>query len=209
MLLRIIIPTYNGERTIAKTVGHLLSQTRDVSGVSVLIIPNGCTDQTCEEVGKFKKEKMVEIYTLSESSKILAMNLGASLSRNYRYMVFMDDDCRVNKPDILAGIEALETNPNLHALALQPKGTINSPTPWGRVRQRIFRQATEYRFLATPKKYMVGRFMMFRSDSWVDIPESVIHDDAWLTRIHFPNLKILHRNFVCYTPSSSIKESGG
>ena len=206
MLLRIIIPTYNGEKTVAQTVDHLLAQIKDASNISILIIPNGCTDRTREKIGKFKREKVVEVHPLDDASKILAINSGASLSKGYKYLAFMDDDCRVSRGCVLAGIKTLEANPSLHTIALRPKGLINSPTPWGRVWQRIFSQATEHRFLQSPKRYMVGRFMIFRSDRWVDIPKAVIHDDAWLTRAHFPNIQVLPYDFVFYTPSSNPKE---
>lgn len=206
MLLRIIIPVHNGEKIVGTTIAHLLKQVEGRAGISLLIIPNACKDNTVAVVEKFKSNGRVEICLSDIASKMAAMNLGTKLSKSYKYIAFMDDDSLVNFEDIQAGFTSLENEKSLHVVALQPKGMVNSSSLIKRFWQKVFAQSTENRFLKFPKRYMVGRFMLFRASAWEDIPEHIIHDDAWLTRVHLPNIKILTGNYVYYTPSSDPKE---
>lgn len=202
----IIIPSHNSEKHITDTVRQLERETEGLD-CKILVVANGCTDNTVTILKQLGNDiPRLEVLVLDLASKMNAMNKGAEFCKNYELIAFMDDDCRIDKEAILACLKTHTIHKNLHAVALTPKAVITESNILGRFWQKVFSQSTESTFLLEPKKYMVGRFMMFKTVYWKDIPLNLIADDAWLSRYHWPYIKILNNQYVHYKPSSSVKE---
>ncbi len=182
---------------------HIYNEIQNVDyDVDVCVISNGCTDSTGDLLEKNCPNYDFIHLDLFEGSKIKAMNFVANkFQDDYELIAFMDDDVKVFSKGIIRVIE--ELNSGYCSVSLAPKGQLTERGLIKRFWQNVFKMSSEYMFLNEPKKYMVGRFMGFRLDKWVDIPENMIHDDAWLTRIHWPKVLVIADSYVYYIPSSN------
>ncbi|MBU2638803.1 MAG: glycosyltransferase family 2 protein [Nanoarchaeota archaeon] len=85
MKLSISIPAHNEENYIGKA---LESMPEDVE---IVVVCNGCTDNTFKVVNAFSKEKNIKIFNLPEKGVSKARNYGAKMASGEK-LVFMDAD---------------------------------------------------------------------------------------------------------------------
>jgi len=100
----VIIPAHNEEKYISKTVLALLSQ--EYPNFEVIVVPNGCNDQTEQKVQEIISEtgfgNVVKSYTDPVANVSKARNIGAQNSSG-NVLVFLDADTIV-KPDTLVKV---------------------------------------------------------------------------------------------------------
>jgi len=56
----VIIPVYNGEKTLARCLNSVLNQTH--SNYEVIVVDNNSTDKTKEIINKFKEEIFFDLF---------------------------------------------------------------------------------------------------------------------------------------------------
>jgi glycosyltransferase involved in cell wall biosynthesis len=83
MSLTVIIPAYNEEKYIAKTI-------QSISGAEIIVVCNGCTDNTAT----IAKNNGAIVIETNKKGVSLARNLGAQNSTNSR-LIFLDADTLV------------------------------------------------------------------------------------------------------------------
>ncbi len=87
-LFSIVIPAYNEEKYIRKTLQSIKSQTfRDFE---IIVVANGCTDKT-EEIVKKRANSDLRLLSLPKANVSVARNAGA-LNANGNVLVFVDAD---------------------------------------------------------------------------------------------------------------------
>ncbi len=123
----IIIPAFNEETLIAKTLTTLFND-NSLRDIEVLVICNGCNDQTYYQVNSFIKEnalslenKNIDLLVLetSKASKTNALNIGINNSRGL-IKVLIDADIQINGEDINILIDELQ-NKKLKAISPRVK----------------------------------------------------------------------------------------
>lgn len=97
-LISVIIPAHNEEKYIQKTVESILTQT--YPQVEIIIVPNGCTDNTHKKVQSIitkspPKTRILSI-TQKEAHVSLARNKGADVAKG-EILVFLDADTTLEK----------------------------------------------------------------------------------------------------------------
>jgi len=88
-LVSIIIPCYNSENTIKKTVESVLSQTYDK--FECIIIDDGSADNSKREISKTLEDKRIKYYHQSNKGLSVTRNRGVDLSKG-DYIYFLDSD---------------------------------------------------------------------------------------------------------------------
>lgn len=88
-MISVIIPAYNEEKYLEQTIISVRSQ---LVPHEVIVVPNGCTDNT-EKIAKKFADKTISIKTRGVSK---ARNKGASISK-YNTLVFLDADTVLSK----------------------------------------------------------------------------------------------------------------
>jgi len=86
-LVSIIIPLFNKEKYISKTIESALSQ--DYQNIEITVVDDGSTDQSLEIVQRYKDK--IQIYTQVNQGAPRARNFGFSKSKG-DYIQFLDAD---------------------------------------------------------------------------------------------------------------------
>lgn len=91
--ISVIIPAHNEENYIKKTIHSLKTQT--YQNFEVIVVTNGCTDET-EETVKSKVNDKIKHYDLSAANVSRARNFGAGKAEG-DILVFLDADTTLNE----------------------------------------------------------------------------------------------------------------
>lgn len=106
----VILPVYNAERTIRKTILSVLEQ-KDVL-LELVVINDGSIDGTCNVLNEFKNKENIKIFTQENKGVSYARNEGIRNARG-EYCFFIDSDDYLEKSTLakmisLAKAESLE-----------------------------------------------------------------------------------------------------
>lgn len=94
-LVSLIIPAFNAEKTIEKTLASIFSQTFD--NFEIIVVNDGSKDKTQKILGQYKNK--ITIVKQTNKGAPAARNTGAKLARG-RYIIFVDDDVTL-RPEML------------------------------------------------------------------------------------------------------------
>ncbi|MGW7436411.1 glycosyltransferase [Streptomyces sp. NPDC054849] len=109
----IVIPAHNEGRVIGRLLDALLADTPE-SGPDIVVVCNGCTDDTAEVAGaRGPRVRVVEIPT---PSKHTALRVGDEHARGFPRL-YVDADVVVGAADVRALVGALTGSPQLLAAA--------------------------------------------------------------------------------------------
>jgi len=72
----IIVPCWNEETTVSKTIHSLLSLDYPKNKLKILIVDDGSTDKTWNNIQKFKNNPQIEMYSKENGGKYTALNFG-------------------------------------------------------------------------------------------------------------------------------------
>lgn len=92
--ISVIVPVYNGEKSIERCLNSLLCQT--VSNYEIIVINNNSVDHTAAILDKYKSNKKIKIFNCKEKGVSNARNYGL-LQVNSKYVAFVDADDFVEK----------------------------------------------------------------------------------------------------------------
>jgi glycosyltransferase involved in cell wall biosynthesis len=104
--ISVVLPVYNGARTIARTVASVLAQT--YPDFELIIVNDGSADNTLEIISKID-DRRVKIETRKHAGVSASRNYGAACSRG-RYLAFIDSDDIWLPEKLEVQIDALEKN---------------------------------------------------------------------------------------------------
>jgi glycosyltransferase involved in cell wall biosynthesis len=121
ILFSIIIPTYNREKFIVKTIQSLLSQT--YSNFELIIVDDGSTDNT-EKVVREIEDQRIQYHKKENGERGAARNYGARLAKG-NYINFFDSDDLAYSNHLSEAIVMLQkfNNPEVFHLGYDIKNT--------------------------------------------------------------------------------------
>lgn len=105
--ISVIIPVYNGERTIAQTVQSVLNQT--FQEFEIIISNDGSTDGTLEVLSQMSDPR-IQVYSDANAGQGASRNRGFERSKG-QYIAFLDADDLWTPDKLELQLEALESNP--------------------------------------------------------------------------------------------------
>lgn len=106
-LISVIIPVYNGEKTIIKTIKSVLNQT--LADLELIIINDGSQDSTLEVI-KNLSDFRLKIFSYPNAGQAVSRNRGLSLASG-EYISFLDADDLWTADKLEAQLKALQNNP--------------------------------------------------------------------------------------------------
>ena len=105
--ISVVIPVYNGERTIEETIASVLAQT--FTDFELIIINDGSQDQTLEIIQQFTDPR-IKLYSYSNGGLAASRNRGLAKSQG-EYISFLDADDLWTKEKLASQYQALQSYP--------------------------------------------------------------------------------------------------
>lgn len=106
-IISIVMPAYNGERTILETLNSLQEQT--FSDFEIIVINDGSTDSTLEILNNFKDPRL-KIFSYENGGLTVARNRGLSHSSG-EFITLLDQDDLWTPDKLELQLAALQQNP--------------------------------------------------------------------------------------------------
>ncbi len=129
----IIVPCYNEEHTLYKTIRSLLALDYPKDKLNIFIIDDGSTDNTWAVAERFKKYKNIQIFKKENGGKHTALNLGLEHIRT-PFMGCLDADSFVDS-NALKRIMTYFDNPETMAVA--PSIMVHNPKGMLQIAQKV------------------------------------------------------------------------
>lgn len=129
----IIVPCWNEENTIVKTIFSLLKLDYPKDKLSIIAVDDGSTDNTWKVLQKFSKNKQVMLLKKENGGKHTAVNLGISVSKS-DLVGCLDADSFVH-PQALKRIANRFSDPSV--MAVTPSMKINNPQNYLELIQKV------------------------------------------------------------------------
>jgi glycosyltransferase involved in cell wall biosynthesis len=107
----IVIPAHNEQAGLARLLPLLLDP-HDANALRIIVVCNGCTDQSASVAGSFGPS--VEVVELEEASKAAALSTGAAMTRQFP-ILFVDADVAIDSASVAAIVRTLESGDVLAA----------------------------------------------------------------------------------------------
>ena len=121
-LISIIVPIYNAEKYIKKTLDAITAQT--YKNIEIILINDGSTDNTLNIINKYN-DKRIKVITTPNMNVSNARNTGLKEARG-EYISFIDSDDLINKDYIAALYDSLKVTNSDYAhasISVEREGT--------------------------------------------------------------------------------------
>lgn len=129
----IVVPCWNEENTILKTVFSLLKLDYPKEKLSIIVVDDGSTDKTWNVLQRFARNKQIKLLKKENGGKHTAVNLGISVS-NSDLVGCLDADSFVH-PQALKRIAYRFADPSV--MAVTPSMKINNPQNYLELIQKV------------------------------------------------------------------------
>ena len=106
-LISVILPVYNGERTIEETIRSVLNQT--FSDFELIIINDGSQDNTLKAIEKIEDTR-IQVFSYPNAGQAASRNRGISKAKG-EYIAFIDADDLWTHDKLEAQLDALQEHP--------------------------------------------------------------------------------------------------
>lgn len=120
----VIIPCWNEENTIKRTVESLLNINYPKDKLNIFLIDDGSTDNTFKELKKFESYKNVTIFQKENGGKHTALNLGLEHTKT-EFVGCLDADSFADSESLVRIMSYFEKDPS--AMAVAPSIIVENP----------------------------------------------------------------------------------
>jgi glycosyltransferase involved in cell wall biosynthesis len=188
-----VIPAHNEESVISRCLSRLTSDGY-TNQLQIIVVCNGCSDNTDQVAGKFAG---VEVVSIETASKIAALNAGDQYAKHFP-IAYVDADINVTGSDLI--LAAHELSDTVHVVA--PRMCIDLTGSSGLVKSfyRVWMQLPYF-----SANHMVGSGVFILSEkgrSRFGLFPDVISDDGYVRSL-FDNTERKTANkssFTVYAP---------
>ena len=159
----IIVPCYNEEKTIGKTLMSLLNLNYPKNKLQIIVVNDGSTDSTANVLERFSRRKNIDIFHKKNEGKFTALNFGLTKTKG-EFVGCLDADSFVEKDALKKIVIYFEDE---SVMSVVPSIIVHSPSNIIQFIQRV-----EYQwgiFLRKTLSYVgslyaaPGPFSIFRS----------------------------------------------
>ena len=199
-LISVVIPVYNGEKTIAETIESVLNQS--FSNFEIVVINDGSQDSTLDVIASIQDPR-IKIFSYPNAGLSASRNRGISQSSG-EFIAFLDADDLWTPDKLEAQLTALQENPNA-AVAYSWTDFIDEtsqflkPGPHFTISGDVYAELLRGNFLANGSNPLIRRQALIKVGSF-DVSFSGVADwELYLrlaTHYHFvavPSPQILYR----------------
>lgn len=160
----IMVPVWNEEKTVSKTLGSLLKLNYPKNKVKIFVINDGSSDNTAKVLSNYENNKQIRIFHKENGGKYTALNLGLKHARS-ELVGCLDADSYVKADSLIHIAKAFEDK---RVMSVVPSIKVHEPKT---ILQKL--QAAEYMlsvfmrfsFCALGSQYITpGPFSFFRRE---------------------------------------------
>lgn len=197
-LVSVIIPLFNKEKYIIKTIESVLAQT--YQNIEIIVVDDGSTDKSLENIQRYKDK--IQIYTQSNQGAPRARNFGFSKSKG-EYIQFLDADDGIGNNKISSQVDLL--NGETLGIATCP-WTYNDEKY--RVRKSIYKNfecSVDLLYAIwssgeffNPASWLLPRAIVDKAGPW-DEELLVDQDGEYFARVLMQDCKVLFARNSCCT----------
>ncbi len=112
----IVVPCWNEEKTISKTVHSLLDMNYPKDKLNIFLVDDGSTDSTWEVIQTFKKHENIQVFHKENGGKHTALNLGLEKSTT-DFFGCLDADSIADRESLVRIMSYFEKDPSTMAVA--------------------------------------------------------------------------------------------
>lgn len=170
-MISVVIPAHNEEAVIGRCLASLTAG-ESASSLQIIVVCNGCNDNTAAVAGQFPGVKVIAI---DKASKIAALNAGDQALDSYP-VAYVDADVDVSAEDLVIASEGLSDS--VHIVAPRLRINLVGSNIWVRAFYRIWMQLP---YFATNN--MVGSGIFILSEAGrkrFGVFPDVIADDGYV-----------------------------
>jgi len=209
----IVVPCYNEEKTVQKTVDSLLAIDYPREKLGIFVIDDGSKDSTWNVIQKYRDNPQVTIHRKENGGKYTALNYGIEHSTT-DFIGCLDADSLVDAKTLKKIMKRFEEDPV--AMAVTPAIRIYKPSTIVQ-----FIQSTEYTFTILIKKIMAflgaiyvtpGPFTIFKRDVFKrigmfrDAHNTEDMEIAFRMQAHHLKIENVHNAWVYTVGPNTIKK---
>lgn len=212
----VIMPVYNGEKTIQEAIESVLNQT--FADFELIVIDDGSQDSTLDILGTIQDPR-VKVFSYDNAGVSASRNRGLELTCG-KFVAFLDADDLWTADKLEAQLQALEANPQA-ALAYSWTEFIDEAGQCVGTRLEsiyvgnVFAQLLESNFIGSGSNPLISTQVF---DEVGGFDESLTHGEDWelylriAARYHFavvPSVQVLYRVTDYSATSNAIKLEEG
>ena len=180
-IISVIIPVYNGEKTIGETMASVLQQT--FADFELIVINDGSIDRTLEIISSLKDPR-IKVFSYPNAGLAASRNRGISVAVG-EYISFIDADDLWTPDKLEAQLKALQENP-LAALAYSWTDLIDELSQFIRIGGHVTVNGDAYanlllvNFLENGSNPLIRRQALIEVGNFDEPLESAADWDMWL-----------------------------
>ncbi len=112
----VIVPCWNEERTVYKTVRSLLQLSYPKDKLKIFLVDDGSTDSTWKVINRFSKYPNVKVFHKENGGKYTALNLGLEKAET-EFLGCLDADSVADKESLVRLMSYFEKDPEVMAVS--------------------------------------------------------------------------------------------
>lgn len=122
--ITIIVPCWNEESNIYKTVRSILDLNYPKNRIQIFLVDDGSTDGTWNIIRRFAKRKNLRVFKQENGGKHTALNLGLA-NVETEFLACMDADSVAHPDSLIRIMKSFEQNPRV--MAVMPSIVVKDP----------------------------------------------------------------------------------
>lgn len=209
--ISVIIPVYNGEKTIEKTINSVLNQT--FTTLEVIVINDGSTDSTLNVIENINDSRL-QVFSYQNAGLATSRNRGLSHCVG-KYISFIDADDLWTPDKLATQLQLLEANPDA-AVAYSWTDYIDSNEQFLKAGRRVtlsgdvYKQLLQWNFLENGSNPLICYEAIQAVGNFDETLKAAEDWDMWLRLaasykfVVVPKAQILYRVSV-HSMSNNIK----
>jgi glycosyltransferase involved in cell wall biosynthesis len=206
--LSIIIPVYNGEKTITSVVDSIVDARCDKVSIEIIVVNDGSIDKTAEILDAYlKKCPFLRVLTKENGGVSSARNLGIKSAKG-RYILFVDADDTISKLLFQTIEQYLKGDYEIVAFGYNKcKGKhirpIVSPTTTKNVAKEYLKGVIRFSVWSIVLK----KDFVIRNDVWFDEKTYYGEDREFIIRLLLKSSKVVYLGRALYNYQMEVETS--
>lgn len=200
----LVIPTHNEENIITRALSSLENQELGDLFVDVIVVPNGCVDQTEKVALEFVKKNpnlSWTIHSLKEGHRARALNYGISQAKT-DIVMYLNPDCVLRPDSVVRMYNELTISQGLKCVGMFDEPDCRFCPP-NTTLLKIHKCISYNKKISN--KIIVGRFVAFKKENFPKFPEELHSEDTWLhlyscQKYGYSSAKVIYDPSLLYLP---------